>query len=103
MAYTYQVNANTNTILCQLIGVKALLWCLSTFINFETWDNKLINGLDFVQNYVLQLPFFLMTLMKYLTPTLDDMQALPLPDTLSNTLIHIGLWIHYNGLTKLTS
>jgi len=52
-----------------------LLWFLSFFINFDTvtWDDSLVNGLDFVQNYVLQVPFFLMTLMRYITPTLDNM------------------------------
>jgi len=44
-------------------------------INFDnaTWDDKIVSGLDFTQNYVLQVPFFLMTLMRYLTPTLDNM------------------------------
>jgi len=44
-------------------------------VNIEsaTWDGRLIEGLDFVANYVLQVPFFLMTMMRYLTPTLDEM------------------------------
>jgi hypothetical protein len=52
-----------------------LLWVLSFVVNFEhaTWDEKVINGLDFMQNYVLQVPLFLMTLMRYVTPTLDNM------------------------------
>lgn len=59
----------------QIIGIKVLLWFVSFFVNFETvtWDEKLVGGLDFVQNYVLQIPFFLMTLMRYITPTLDNM------------------------------
>ncbi|KAL8693977.1 MAG: hypothetical protein Q9218_001275 [Villophora microphyllina] len=58
-----------------IIVVKALLWILSFMINFEaaTWDDKLVGGLDFVANSVLQVPFFLMSLMRYITPTLDNM------------------------------
>lgn len=52
-----------------------LLWFISFFINLDTvsWDDSIVGGLDFVQNYVLQVPFFLMTLMRYITPTLDNM------------------------------
>lgn len=61
--------------LFQIVAVKAILWSLSFFIDFEaaTWDNKLVDGLDFVSNYVLQVPFLLMSLMRYITPTLDHM------------------------------
>lgn len=45
------------------------MWDLSSV----TWDEKIINGLDFIEKYVLQVPLFLMTLMRYLTPTLDNM------------------------------
>lgn len=38
-----------------------------------TWDDSLIRGLDLVANQVLQVPLFLMTLMRYVTPTLDNM------------------------------
>lgn len=57
------------------MGIKVLLWALSFVVNFEskTWDDKLVGGLDFIANYVLQVPFFLMTLMRYLTPTLDQL------------------------------
>lgn len=37
-----------------------------------TWDDTLINGFGFIANYVLQVPFLLMTLMRYITPTLDN-------------------------------
>lgn len=39
----------------------------------RTWDDTIINGLDFVAQYVLQIPLFLMILMRYITPTLDDL------------------------------
>ena len=48
---------------------------MSFFIDFHsaTWDDKLVGGLDFIANSVLQVPFFLMSLMRYITPTLDNM------------------------------
>ncbi|MCJ1259890.1 hypothetical protein MMC24_007729 [Lignoscripta atroalba] len=59
----------------QIIAIKVIIWALSFFIDFQsaTWDDKLIGGLDFIANYVLQVPFFLMSLMRYITPTLDHM------------------------------
>jgi hypothetical protein len=42
-------------------------------LDHATWDDKVIGGLNFVSNSVLQVPFLLMTLMRYLTPTLDEM------------------------------
>jgi hypothetical protein len=59
----------------KIIAIKASLWGASIFINFEsaTWDRNLAGGLDFIANSVLQIPFFLMNLMRYLTPTLDQM------------------------------
>lgn len=37
------------------------------------WDEELINGLTFIEHSVLQVPFFLMSLMRYITPTMDKM------------------------------
>lgn len=58
-----------------IIGIRILLWALSFILDFEhaTWNNDIIKFLDFVQNYVLQVPFFLMTMMRHLSPTLDNM------------------------------
>ena len=55
--------------------VKALLFILSLLMDLdhETWDDKLVNGLDFLANSVLQVPFFLMMVMSSITPTLDHM------------------------------
>lgn len=39
------------------------------------WDNEIIDGLNFIEHSVLQAPFFLMSLMRYVTPTLDDMSG----------------------------
>ncbi|KAH0566384.1 hypothetical protein GP486_000206 [Trichoglossum hirsutum] len=58
-----------------IIGVKVLLWFMSFFVSEQamTWDDHIISGLDFIENSVLQVPFFLMSLMRYITPTLDEM------------------------------
>jgi hypothetical protein len=59
----------------QIQGVRVLLWILSFLINMEhaQWDNTVVDGLHFLEHSVLQVPFFLMTLMRYITPTLDQM------------------------------
>lgn len=64
---------------CKIVAVKVLLWIASIFVNFEaaTWDDQLVGGLGFVASSVLQLPLFLMSLMRYITPALDHMYELP--------------------------
>lgn len=59
----------------QIIAVKATLWFSAFFVDFDsvTWDDKLVGGLDFLANSVLGAPFFLMSLMRYITPTLDHL------------------------------
>lgn len=37
------------------------------------WDDTVLNGLQYLNKSVLQVPFLLMTLMRYVTPTLDEM------------------------------
>ncbi|KAF5018948.1 hypothetical protein F66182_9037 [Fusarium sp. NRRL 66182] len=51
------------------------IWFISLFISLDTvaWDDTVANGLDFVAQYVLQVPFFLMALMRYVVPTLDNL------------------------------
>ncbi|KAF2000557.1 hypothetical protein P154DRAFT_197702 [Amniculicola lignicola CBS 123094] len=58
-----------------IIGVRVLLWVLSAFVNMDhaRWDDDISSGLHFLEHSVLQVPFFLMTLMRYITPTLDEM------------------------------
>ncbi|KAF2012287.1 hypothetical protein BU24DRAFT_412797 [Aaosphaeria arxii CBS 175.79] len=58
-----------------IIGVRVLLWFLSLVINMDhaQWDDDVVSGLHFLEHTVLQVPFFLMTLMRYITPTLDKM------------------------------
>lgn len=60
------------------MGIRVLLWLVSLFYSLESvhWDDSVINGLNFIEEYVLQVPFFLMTLMRYLVPTLDNLYAM---------------------------
>ena len=55
--------------------VKAFLFFLSFLVDLdhETWDDFIIDGLDFFSKSVLQVPFFLMMVMSSITPTLDNL------------------------------
>ncbi|KAI5776845.1 transmembrane protein UsgS [Geopyxis carbonaria] len=55
--------------------VRLLLWVLGYFVDLQTlqWDTSVISGLEFIEKSVLQLPLFMMSMMRYITPTLDDM------------------------------
>jgi len=56
------------------VAVRVFLWFLGFVINLKdvNWDNELIHGMEFIEHSVLQVPFFLMTLMRHITPTLDN-------------------------------
>lgn len=41
-------------------------------LNDQTWDDTVVHGLEFITNSVLQVPFFLMSVMSSITPTLDQ-------------------------------
>ncbi|KAI1491728.1 formamidase [Biscogniauxia mediterranea] len=58
-----------------IFAIKAIIGLLSLIFDLgqTTWDDSLVNGLDLIANHVLQVPLFLMTLMRYITPTLDNM------------------------------
>ncbi|KAJ5198053.1 uncharacterized protein N7498_007170 [Penicillium cinerascens] len=68
-----------------IIALKFVLYMLSWVINLDhaTWDDKLLDGLDFLSKSVLQVPFLLMTFMGYVTPTLDEifMESIQWVDT----------------------
>ncbi|KAJ5594242.1 uncharacterized protein N7459_000450 [Penicillium hispanicum] len=68
-----------------IITVKFALYLVSWIINLNnaTWDNKLLDGLEFLSKSVLQVPFLLMTLMAHVTPTLDEifMESIKWVDT----------------------
>ncbi len=57
-----------------IYGVKAFIWLVSMFVNLDnkSWDDTVVNGLDFISKHVLQIPFFLMMVMSSITPTLDN-------------------------------
>ncbi|KAK4946546.1 hypothetical protein LTR10_014398 [Elasticomyces elasticus] len=58
-----------------IYAVKVLLWITAIFVDLdhETWDDTLVNGLNFLSTSVLQVPFFLMLVMSSVTPTLDNL------------------------------
>ncbi|KAJ5115089.1 hypothetical protein NUU61_000848 [Penicillium alfredii] len=68
-----------------IITVKFGVYLASWVVNLSqaTWDDKLLNSLQFLSNSVLQIPFLLMTMMRYVTPTLDEifMQSIQWVDT----------------------
>ncbi|KAK7440518.1 transmembrane protein UsgS [Colletotrichum acutatum] len=43
----------------KIIGVRVFLWILSFFLSLDhvTWDDQLVGGLNFIEEYVLQVPF----------------------------------------------
>jgi hypothetical protein len=57
-----------------IVGIKVLLWTLSLFYNMDrvSWDDSLVGGLNFIEEYVLNVPLFLMALLRHMTPTLDN-------------------------------
>jgi hypothetical protein len=58
-----------------IYSIRLFLWFLGLFMNLdhETWDNVILEGLDFISKSVLQVPFFLMMIMSSVTPTLDNL------------------------------
>ena len=76
--YSYEFLILTSYII-QILVIKATLWFISLFwsLDSDTWDDSLIDALDFLSNYVLQVPFFLMTVMRYVVPTLDNLYRQP--------------------------
>jgi Etoposide-induced protein 2.4 (EI24) len=55
--------------------VRGLIAFAGLFVSLEdrTWDDTVIHGLEFIAKSVLQVPFFLMSVMGSVTPTLDQM------------------------------
>ncbi|KAK4136159.1 hypothetical protein BT67DRAFT_448430 [Trichocladium antarcticum] len=58
-----------------ILGIKILLRILALVLPMDrmSWDDQLVDGLGFIENHVLQAPLFLMSMMRYMTPTLDDL------------------------------
>nr|OQO17667.1 hypothetical protein B0A51_15604 [Rachicladosporium sp. CCFEE 5018] len=57
------------------VGIRLFLRFIGLFTDLEhsQWDEDVIEVTTFIEHSVLQVPFFLMTLMRYITPTLDNM------------------------------
>src|SRR5271168_1162785 len=62
-------------IIVPIYVVKLFIYALSFIadLDHETWNDTVVNGLDFIAKSVLQIPFFLMMVMSSITPTLDNM------------------------------
>lgn len=58
-----------------ILLVKGVLRFLGFFMDLDrvTWDDDIVSGLDFLGKSVLQVPVFLMSAMRYLMPSLDEM------------------------------
>lgn len=54
--------------------IRIVVAFIGLFSNLEAsaWDDKLFERIEFVENSVLQVPFFLMSLMRYVSPALDQ-------------------------------
>lgn len=57
------------------LGTRLLIRFIGLFTDLQdaTWDEDVIEGIEFIEHSVLQVPFFLMSFLRYLTPTMDNM------------------------------
>lgn len=55
------------------IGVRILIRFIGLFADLQSssWDEDVIEGIEFIEHSVLQVPFFLMSFMRYLSPAID--------------------------------
>ncbi|CCX06650.1 hypothetical protein FPQ18DRAFT_290217 [Pyronema domesticum] len=55
--------------------VRILLWFFGFIIDFQSsgFDVRTVSGLAFIEKSVLQLPFFLMACMRFVSPAMDEM------------------------------
>ncbi|KAB5526282.1 hypothetical protein GE09DRAFT_467255 [Coniochaeta sp. 2T2.1] len=58
-----------------ILAIRLLLYLLSFVYDLSStsWDDRVISTLHFIETYVLQIPIFLMTLMRYATPAMDNL------------------------------
>jgi hypothetical protein len=63
-----------------LLVVRIGLFFVGFVVDFKSthWDDRFLSGLSFLEKSVLQLPFFFMSLMRFVSPTMDEMFVLPL-------------------------
>lgn len=59
----------------QTFGIQLILQFIGLFKAAEhsTWDADILEGIQYIEHHVLQIPFFLMTFMRYLSPAMDHM------------------------------
>lgn len=59
----------------QTLGIRILIRFLGLFTDLQSssWDEELIEGIEFIEHSVLQVPFFLMSFMRFLSPAMDQM------------------------------
>ncbi|KAF7190794.1 hypothetical protein HII31_07953 [Pseudocercospora fuligena] len=57
------------------LGIRVLIGFLGLFTDLQgsTWDHDIIDGIHFIEHSVLQVPFFMMSFMRYLSPAMDHM------------------------------
>ena len=62
-----------------VLVVRVLLFFLGFVIDVGSsqWDQRTLSGLSFIEKSVLQLPFFLMSAMRFVSPAMDEMSLLP--------------------------
>jgi hypothetical protein len=57
--------------------VRILLFFVGFVVDLRSaqWDDKTLSGLHFIENSVLQLPPFLMSAMRFISPAMDEMSV----------------------------
>ncbi|KAK0914095.1 hypothetical protein LTR91_005879 [Friedmanniomyces endolithicus] len=57
------------------LSIRLLLRVVGLFTDLSrsAWDEEVIEGIEFIEHSVLQVPFFLMSFVRYLSPAMDDM------------------------------
>lgn len=58
--------------------VRVLLFFVGFIIDVGSsqWDQRMLSGLTFIEKSVLQLPFFMMSAMRFVSPAMDEMFVL---------------------------
>ncbi|KAK3671750.1 hypothetical protein LTR78_008295 [Recurvomyces mirabilis] len=56
-------------------GIRMLIRFIGLFTDLEhsAWDEDVVEGIEFIEHSVLQVPFFLMSFIRYLSPAMDEM------------------------------
>lgn len=67
----------TLKLMIQVLLARLSIWTTAHFTTLQggtsQWENHVIDTVDFLQHNVLQVPFFLMNFIKFLSPALDNM------------------------------